>query len=80
MARGTEAERRMIRSAIVGDDGLQRLADIQDVIESTGALRYTAQRAQDAADQAIDALADIPDSAYRQAMIAIAEFAVKRRS
>jgi octaprenyl-diphosphate synthase len=80
MARGSEAERRMIRSAIVGDDGLQRLADIQDVIESTGALRYTAQRAQDAADQAIDALADIPDSAYRQAMIAIAEFAVKRRS
>jgi octaprenyl-diphosphate synthase len=80
MEKGTDAQRRMIRSAIAGDDGLQRLADIQAVIEATGALRYTVERAQDAADQAIDALAGIPDSDYRQAMIAIAEFAVKRRS
>ena len=80
MEKGTDSQRRMIRSAIVGDDGLQRLADIQAVIETTGALRYTVQRAQDAADQAIDALDGIPDSDYRQAMIAIAEFAVKRRS
>ncbi|HEX7719012.1 MAG TPA: octaprenyl diphosphate synthase, partial [Woeseiaceae bacterium] len=80
MEKGTDSQRRMIRSAIAGDEGLQRLADIQAVIESTGALRYTAQKAQDAADQAIDALAGIPDSDYRQAMIAIAEFAVKRRS
>jgi hypothetical protein len=29
---------------------------------------------------AINALTDIPDSEYKQAMIAIAEFAVRRRS
>jgi octaprenyl-diphosphate synthase len=79
MAVGTGEERRMIREAIVGG-GLGRLADIQSVIESTGALQYTAARAQEAADLAIGALADIPDSDYKQALITIADFAVRRRS
>jgi octaprenyl-diphosphate synthase len=68
----------MIRAAIESD-GLPRLGDIQTIIESTGALRYTTARAQEAADIAIDSLATIPGSDYKQAMIAIAEFAVKRR-
>jgi octaprenyl-diphosphate synthase len=79
MENGSESERKMIRAAIVAD-GLPRLSDIQSVIESTGALRYTSARAQEAADAAIDALSDIPESEYKQAMIAIAEFAVKRRT
>jgi octaprenyl-diphosphate synthase len=80
MERGSDAQRRMIRDAIVADDGLERLDEIQAVIEDTGALQYTARRAQEAADRAIDALDGIPDSEYRQAMVAIAEFAVRRRS
>jgi octaprenyl-diphosphate synthase len=79
MSVGTSEERCMIREAIVGG-GLGRLADIQSVIESTGALQYTAARAQEAADLAIGALADIPDSDYKQALITIADFAVRRRS
>jgi octaprenyl-diphosphate synthase len=79
MENGSESERKMIRAAIVAD-GLPRLSDIQSVIESTGALRYTSARAQEAADAAIDALSEIPESEYKQAMIAIAEFAVKRRT
>lgn len=79
MAVGTSDERRMIREAIQGG-GLGRLADIQSVIETTGALQYTAARAQEAADLAIGALADIPDSDYKQALITIADFAVRRRS
>ena len=79
MENGSESERKMIRAAIVAD-GLPRLSDIQSVIESTGALRYTSARAQEAADAAIEALSDIPESEYKQAMIAIAEFAVKRRT
>lgn len=78
--KGSAAQRRMIRDAIVADDGLGRLDEIQAVIEETGALAYTARRAQEAADRAIEALDGIPDSEYRQAMIAIAEFAVRRRS
>lgn len=79
MQNGTEADREMIRNAIL-DGGLDHLAEIQTVIESTGALDYTAARAQEAADIAIQSLAGIPDSEYRQALIAIAEFAVERRS
>jgi len=76
---GSESERALIRQAIV-DGGLQQLDNIQAIIESTGALDYTAKRAHEAADIAITALSDIPDSEYKQALISIAEFAVKRRS
>lgn len=79
MEKGNAAERSMIRGAIESD-GLERLAEVQAVIESTGALKYTALRAQEAADKAIEALSGIPGSEYKDAMIAIADFAVKRRS
>ena len=79
MAKGSDADREMIRDAIE-QGGLYRLDEIRAVVESTGALQYTAARAQEAADLAIGALADIPDSDHKQALIAIAEFAVRRRS
>lgn len=79
MQNGTETERAMIRDAIV-EGGLSRLDDIQSVVESTGALQYTAARAQEAADLALDALADVPESAYKHALAAIAEFAIRRRT
>jgi len=72
-------DREIIREAIVAG-GLGELQRIQSIIESTGALQYTAARAQEAADIAIAALADIPDSDHKQALIAIADFAVQRRS
>ena len=75
----SDSERKMIRAAIEAG-GLDKMDEIHDVIESTGALRYTAARAQEAADVAISALSGIPDSDYKQAMIAIAEFAASRRS
>ena len=79
MREGSDEEREMIRKAIL-KGGLKDLDRIQSVIESTGALQYTAARAQEAADLAIGALSDIPDSDHKQALIAIADFAVQRRS
>jgi len=79
MQQGAPADRELIRKAIV-EGGLDRLEKITAIIESTGALQYTAARAQEAADQAIAALADVPDSDYKQALIAIADFSVQRRS
>jgi octaprenyl-diphosphate synthase len=79
MQKGTAADKDMIRNAIL-EGGLNQLDKIQSVIESTGALQYTAARAQEAADVAIGALSDIPDSDYKQALIAIADFSVQRRS
>jgi octaprenyl-diphosphate synthase len=75
----TDAERGMIRLAIE-DSATANLRDMQTIIESTGALQYTAARAQEAADLAIDALSGIPESDWKDALIAIAEFAVSRRS
>jgi len=75
----SDSERKMIRGAIEAG-GLDKMDEIHDVIESTGALEYTVARAQEAADVAIDALTSVPESDYKQAMIAIAEFAVRRRS
>lgn len=79
MQKGTDAERQMIRHAIE-EGGLDKLDDIQAVVESTGALAYTASQAREAADLAIDALQRVPESESKQAMITIADFAVRRRS
>jgi octaprenyl-diphosphate synthase len=79
MEKCSDSERKMLRHAIE-NGGLDKMDDIHDVIESTGALKYTTARAQEAADVAINALSGIPDSDYKEAMIAIADFAVKRRS
>ena len=79
MQQGSAEEREMIRKAIV-EGGLGDMRRIQAVIESTGALQYTAARAQEAADLAIEALSDLPDSDHKQALVAIADFAVQRRS
>ena len=76
---GSDAEAAMIREAIADGD-LSRLDDIRAVIESTGALQYAADKARQAADEAIRALNDIPESDWKAALVAIADFAVKRRS
>ena len=79
MTRANEADRTLIRDAITGD-GLGELPQIQQIIEATGALQYTAKRAQEAADLAIASLDDVPDSEFKDAMIAIANYSVKRRT
>lgn len=79
MQNGSPQESALIREAIL-KGGLEQLEAITGIIRATGALNYTAMRAREAADTAIAALCDIPDSAYKQALISIAEFAVDRRS
>ena len=79
MESGSTRDRALIREAIL-EGGIDRLDEITGIIDKTGALDYTLARAQEAADEAIAALADIPDSEFRQALIAIADFAVQRRS
>jgi octaprenyl-diphosphate synthase len=72
-------DKAILRNAIL-EGGLDQLERIMTIIESTGALQYTAARAQEAADTAIAALSDVPESDYKQALIAIADFSVQRRS
>lgn len=72
-----EKQSRALRAA-VKDGGLDNLREILDAIESTGAIAYTAQRARDEAGTAIDALDCVPHSVYREALYALARFAVER--
>ena len=79
MSAGTKEQRDVIRNAII-DGGLENMDEIQAVIEATGALDYTAQRARSAADAAIAALQQVPDNPHSQALKSLAEFAIQRRS
>ncbi len=79
MQQGSDDDKAVVRKAII-EGGLDRLERITEIIENTGALEYTANRAREAADTAIAALANMPDSEYKQALIAVAEFSVQRRS
>ncbi len=74
-----ETDRDLIRQSVI-DGGIDVLEKISAIIRRTGALEYTQARAQEAANEAINALADIPESAHKQALIALADFAVQRRS
>jgi octaprenyl-diphosphate synthase len=68
----------LIRTAIE-QGGTAEQAPIRAVVESTGGLDYTARLAEDEAVQAMEALADVPASAYRDALAALAQFTVTRR-
>jgi len=76
---GNAEETTLIRSAIE-EGGSRELAAIRAAIERTGGLDYTARLARSEADLAVQALADIPGSAFREALAALAEFAVTRTS
>jgi octaprenyl-diphosphate synthase len=78
MAHGSAAERHMIREA-VETGGTQNLTSIQLAIETSGGLRYTAERARAEADAALAALAALPQSKYREGLSGLAQFAVNRR-
>lgn len=62
----------------VESGGLEELEVITRAIESAGGLEYTARLAQREKDLAIEALGRLPESAHRQALEALAEFAVSR--
>jgi octaprenyl-diphosphate synthase len=74
---GSAEQRAVVRNAIENGDA-SNLAAVTAAIESTGGLAYTARLARREAALAIEALADVPDSAYKQALRELADFAVER--
>jgi len=79
MENGSAADRELIRDAIL-NGGRDQLDRITSIIQSEGALQYTTRKAQQAADAAVAALRGIPESQYKDALIAIAELSVERRT
>jgi octaprenyl-diphosphate synthase len=78
MAHGSAAERHMIREAIE-TGGTRNLTSIQLAIETSGGLRYTAERARHEVEIAIAALAPLPQSKFRDGLLGLAQFAIQRR-
>jgi len=52
--------------------------EIYSIVQSTKAIDYTEQRAEEEAQKAISALAVLPDSEYKTALIQLAKFSVQR--
>ncbi|PTQ89072.1 polyprenyl synthetase family protein [Agitococcus lubricus] len=77
MAAPEQAEQ--IRNAIK-TGGLAHLAAIIETVKTTGALVYCRQRATEESQLAIAALADLPESIYKQALVGLAELALNRVS
>jgi octaprenyl-diphosphate synthase len=77
MRKGSPTQAEIIRQAIE-HGGLEVIDQILATIESTGAIDYTARSAKAEADQAVEALSNIPASEYKDALIALAHFAVNR--
>jgi octaprenyl-diphosphate synthase len=73
----TGADRELLRRAIEqgSTEDLQRITAL---IESTGGLHYTARLARREADAALAALSRVPESAHKQSLRDLAEFAVSR--
>jgi octaprenyl-diphosphate synthase len=79
MQHGNDDEQAMIRHAIE-HGGLGQLAEITRAVASLGGLAYTARLAQCEADQALAALAPLPESAFKEGLSELAKFAVARKN
>lgn len=74
---GTSSEVELIRHAIETGSS-ENLATILSIIESTGAIEYTANAAKRHAQEAKTILKEIPESPYRQALHDLTDFVVER--
>ena len=77
MEHGSEEQRVLIRQAIE-TGGLSAIDAVVEAIESTGAIAYTDAAARREAQWAMDRLASVPDSRYKEALRALARFSVER--
>ena len=74
---GTPEQAALVREALE-QGGRDRIDEIQQAIESAGAIAYTARSAQAEAEKAVAALSVLPDSPYKEALTTLANFAAQR--
>ncbi|MDF2182342.1 octaprenyl diphosphate synthase [Neptuniibacter sp. CAU 1671] len=73
----SDEERTLLRRAI-REGGLDDLDPILEIIDRTGAIKYTQNKAQQAAAAAIEALSALPDSSFKSTLEQLANLAVNR--
>ena len=72
------AQQRHILCQAIENGGLEHIEAVASAIESTGSIAYTARQAKDEALLAQQALAVLPDTPYKQALLDLAHFSVHR--
>jgi len=77
MRNGSEEQSKVVRKAIE-EGGLNYLDQVMDAIKQTGAIEYTEKTARNEAELAIQQLAHLPESEYKDAMIWLANYSVDR--
>lgn len=77
MRNGTPEQSEVVRKAIE-EGGLKYLDQVMEAIKQTGAIEYTEATAKNEAELAIQQLAHLPESDYKQAMIDLAKYSVDR--
>ena len=78
LQQGNPQEQQLIREAIEQANGLPNLEAILACMKRLGSLDYTRAQAVAEADKAIAALAILPESEYKQALVGLAHTAVNR--
>ncbi|MCH1920225.1 octaprenyl diphosphate synthase [Shewanella sp. A3A] len=78
ISHGDATAQQIIRTAIEQGDGTDQIDTIVAALHDCGALDYTYQRALEESERAIAALAPIPESDFKQALIALAKISVSR--
>ena len=77
MRQGNDEQAAIIREAI--EQGQRdRITEIITIINETGAIDYTAHAAAQEVAHAKQALSTLPDSEYKQALLALADFSINR--
>lgn len=79
LKQGTPEQQQLIRDAITQGEGLALLPQVLSILEQTGAFVYTRKKAEAEANKARQALAILPDSLHKDALMALADLAVNRR-
>ncbi|PFH09141.1 octaprenyl-diphosphate synthase [Collimonas sp. PA-H2] len=77
MSHGTPEQRELVRSCIENGDE-QHFDEILAAITTSGALDYTRQEAEKAAQRAATAIAGLPNSQFKDSLLQLSVFAVDR--
>jgi octaprenyl-diphosphate synthase len=77
MERGTDDERTLIRKAIENGE-VEQLAEVIAIVRRTGAIDATRESAREQTMRALDSLASLEDSAYKDALIELCGRSLER--
>jgi octaprenyl-diphosphate synthase len=74
---GADEDRQLVRDVILNKDA-SRFADVMTAVQHSRALEYTCEKAHTECQLALQAIANLPESRYKTALVSLAQFAVDR--